>query len=245
MPKDRALKSNAIKEFSRFAHQYNQYNVIQAQVAEYLLSTLEPKYYPNIIDMGCGAGEVYKNLKNTSCTFDSFIAIDSSSEMLEEHPSCSAIEKKCENFNTLEAFHVFNLGKKDIFISSSALQWSKDLDFTFKHISQKALNIHVALFTSNTFKTLHQIAKLPSPIYSSQILESHISNYYQADYEIKSYRLYFKNKRAMFQYIKKSGVSGGEKRLSFKETKNLIQNYPLEYLEFEVLFVRGLNKRVN
>jgi len=239
MLKERDLKYNAIKEFSRFAHQYNQYNVIQAQVAKYLVSTLEVKQYDTIIDMGCGSGEIYKNLKNTSSTFDSFIAIDSSSEMLVLHPSCSQLEKRCENFNGQEAFVDVHLDENDIFISSSALQWSKDLDFTFNHISQKAPKIHLALFTSNTFKTLHDVANISSPIYSSQILESLISKYYKADYEIKNYRLYFENNKDMFTYIKKSGVSGGERRLSFKETKALIQNYPLDYLEFEVLFVRG------
>lgn len=43
----------------------------------------------------------------------------------------------------------------------------------------------------------------------------------------------------MFKYIKKSGVSGGEKQLSYKETKQLMHTYPLSYLEFEVLFVEG------
>jgi malonyl-CoA O-methyltransferase len=43
----------------------------------------------------------------------------------------------------------------------------------------------------------------------------------------------------MFNYIKKSGVSGGEKQLTYKQTKQLMKNYPLNYLEFEVLFVKA------
>jgi malonyl-CoA O-methyltransferase len=43
----------------------------------------------------------------------------------------------------------------------------------------------------------------------------------------------------MFRYIKKSGVSGGEKQLSYKETRHLMETYPLDYLEFEVLFVKA------
>jgi malonyl-CoA O-methyltransferase len=43
----------------------------------------------------------------------------------------------------------------------------------------------------------------------------------------------------MFKYIKKSGVSGGEKRLGYKEMKVLMELYPLNYLEFEVLFVEA------
>jgi len=239
VPKDRDLKSNAIKEFSRFAHEYNNYHTIQAQVATYLLSTLEKKSYHTIIDIGCGSGEVYKNSKALSLDFTRFIAIDSSSEMLALHPSDSSIEKQCKNFNTPHAFQNISSSEKDICISSSALQWSQNLDFTFSHIHKVSTNIHFALFTSNTFKTLHYTAKITSPIYSSEVLESCISKYYKAQYEIKNYKLYFENTKDMLVYIKKSGVSGGEKRLSFKETKELIQKYPLEYLEFEVLFVSG------
>jgi malonyl-CoA O-methyltransferase len=43
----------------------------------------------------------------------------------------------------------------------------------------------------------------------------------------------------MFRYIKKSGVSGGKKRLGYKEMKALMKHYPLDYLEFEVLFVEA------
>jgi len=44
----------------------------------------------------------------------------------------------------------------------------------------------------------------------------------------------------MFKYIKKSGVSGGEKKLSYKEIKKLINNYPLNYLEFEILVLKNI-----
>jgi malonyl-CoA O-methyltransferase len=49
----------------------------------------------------------------------------------------------------------------------------------------------------------------------------------------------------MFQYIKRSGVSGGEKQLGFKEIKVLMNSYPLDYLEFEVLFVNTVSHAKN
>lgn len=236
---DRVPKSKINKAFSRSAYQYNEYNVIQAQVATYLISTLETKAYHTIIDMGCGAGEVYANIQAQNITFKHFIALDFSTQMLAEHPENPKIQKQQVDFNQAEAFELCDTSKEDIFLSSSALQWSRDLDFTFSHIAQKASKIHLALFTSKTFETLHKTANISSPIYSVKVLEHLISKYYDAHYEIKSYKLYFDNVREMFAYIKKSGVSGGEKRLSFKETKELMKSYPLEYLEFEVLFVRG------
>ncbi|HSR73448.1 MAG TPA: methyltransferase domain-containing protein [Sulfurovum sp.] len=235
---------NVIQEFSRFAHKYDTYNVIQAEVARSLVEQLPNTRYTTIIDIGCGSGEVYKNLGKMDRTFDHFIALDSSEEMLQIHPSGHKIEKICADFNKPETFDTFSLEEPSLVISSSALQWSMDLDFTLSEISKKSTNAYFTLFTSNTFKTLHQTAKITSPIYSQSVLRSTIERYYDAAFEVKEYRLYFESVREMFNYIKKSGVSGGEKQLSYKQTKHLMESYPLDYLEFEVLFVKGRSLKV-
>ncbi len=231
--------SNAIGEFSRYAHEYDSYNVIQAEVAASLIEQLASSHFTTLMDMGCGSGEVYKNLEKHQVSFEHFIALDSSKEMLEIHPSDSKIEKICADFNKAETFEKFMLPDNSLFLSSSALQWSKDLDFTLSEISKKVTHAYVAIFTSNTFKTLHQTAEITSPIYSAEVLQKTISKYFDATFELKEYKLYFKSVQEMFNYIKKSGVSGGEKQLTYTQTKQLMQNYPLDYLEFEVLFVKA------
>ena len=70
-------------------------------------------------------------------------------------------------------------------------------------------------------------------------MRSTIEKYYRATFELKKYKLHFESVREMFNYIKKSGVSGGEKQLTYKQTKQLMKSYPLDYLEFEVLFVKA------
>ena len=231
--------SNVIQEFSRFAHEYDTYNVIQAEVAKSLVTQLPSSHYTTLIDIGCGSGEVYKNLEKNNVFFDHLIALDSSPEMLDIHPSGSKIEKICADFNRIQTFENFSLGHNTLVLSSSALQWSKDLDFTLSEISKKSSTGYFAIFTSNTFKTLHETAKITSPIYSADVLRATIEKYYHATFELKEYRLYFKSVREMFNYIKKSGVSGGEKQLTYKQTKQLMKRYPLAYLEFEVLFVKA------
>ena len=231
--------SNAVQEFSRYAHEYDTYNVIQAEVAASLVEQLPSDHFTTLMDMGCGSGEIYKNVVKKDLSFEHFIALDSSKEMLAIHPSGKKVEKICADFNKLETFEKFTLNEKSLFVSSSALQWSKDLDFTLFEISKKVTHAYFAFFTSNTFKTLHQTAQITSPIYSEEILKKTINKYYHAAFELKEYKLYFKSVREMFNYIKKSGVSGGEKQLTYKQTKALMQNYPLDYLEFEVLFVEA------
>jgi len=229
--------SNVIQEFSRFAHAYDTYNVIQAEVAKALVKQAPSLHYTTLLDMGCGSGEVYKNLEKNNFSFEHFIALDSSFEMLEVHPSGRKIEKICADFNSPKAFEAFSLKHPSLILSSSALQWSRDLDFTLSEISKKSSLACFAIFTSNTFKTLHQMAHIASPIYCESALKASINKYYKATFELKKYRLYFNTVREMFNYIKKSGVSGGEKKLTYRQTKQLMETYPLDYLEFEVLFV--------
>ena len=237
-------ESKAVKEFSRFAHQYNQYNMIQQEVAKALVAQLPMDDYATIVDIGCGSGEVYKNIEHCGQDFKEYIALDSSKEMLELHPSAPNIIKPQEDFNVSETYSHFHTDSKSILLSSSALQWSKELDFTIKQLSKKCKKAYFAIFTSGTFKTLHQIAKINSPIYTQQELQEVLKKYYDASFKTKVYRLDFENVRDMFRYIKKSGVSGGEKQLSYKETKHLMEHYPFKYLEFEVLFMDGVSKKV-
>ncbi len=237
--------SNVVKEFSRFADEYDNYNIIQAEVAKMLVEQLSSNTYSIIIDIGSGSGEVYKNIKRKNISFEQFVALDSSQEMLNIHPTGTNIKKICADFNLSSTFGMFTVKQNSVLFSSSALQWSEDLDFTLSRLSKKAARAHFAIFTSSTFKALHQVANITSPIYSEMELKETISKYYQATYETRKYSLHFDSVLDMFRYIKKSGVSGGEKKLSYKQMKHLMKVYMLDYLEFEVLFVKANSLQLN
>ena len=232
--------SKVIKEFSRFAHQYDKYSEIQAQVAKELVSNLPKKSFKSILDLGCGSGAVTKNLQESKIRYESLTAFDSSVAMLDIHPSADNIVKVCGDFNSSYFTGDLPQTQYDLLLSSSALQWSTDLDRTFAELSNLATSAYFAIFTSGTFKTLHELAKLNSPIYSAEFVEKSIEKHYsEVSFSLHSYTLSFDSVREMFRYIKKSGVSAGEKKLGFKETKHLMESYPLDYLEFEVLFVEA------
>jgi len=229
-----------MNEFSRFAHQYDQYNMIQTEVAHRLVSRLSGHTYKTVVDLGCGSGAIYHNMKQHKITYDSFIALDSAEEMLSIHPNDTKIQKLHANFNREDTYQKLHSKKDEVTLfSASALQWSKDLDFVFSHLASLATEAHFAIFTSGTFETLHKTAAINSPIYTKEKLQEVIERYYDAAFTLQSYRLEFKTVRDMFRYIKKSGVSGGEKKLSYQQMKRLMENYPLNYLEFEVLFVEA------
>jgi malonyl-CoA O-methyltransferase len=224
------------QEFSRFANDYNQYNIIQREVAKKLLSLLPKKEYKSIVDIGCGSGEIYKNIVANHIKFIEFTGVDISNEMLKLHPNSECITLVQDDFDRDERFDAL-ADNYDVVLSSSAIQWSSNLDATLKAISLLSSEFYLSIFTAETFHTLHEVADIKSPIYDTNELYQVIDRYFKASYETIEYRLYFDNTYDMLRYIKKSGTSGGERYLGYSETKRLIDSYPLSYLEFEVLFV--------
>jgi len=229
-----------VKEFSRFAEEYKKHNIIQEEVAKRLTLMLTEKSYLKVIDIGCGSGAVYNNLTNSGIYVNHFVALDFSEEMLKLHPSSPNIVKKCLDFNKQASFLEYKSKEFNILISASALQWSEDLPSVLKSISTLADNYYFAFFTSNTFKTLHKTANIDSPIYSKDFILKVLNQQFNSKVEVVEYRLDFSSVHEMLRYIKRSGVSGGSGQLSYKSMKQLMREYPLDYLEFEVMFVEAV-----
>ena len=231
-----------VKEFSRFAYEYDKYNVIQKEVAKRLISLVEKKNYNKILDLGAGDGAIYRNLIAQEIQFCKFVAFDFSEEMLSIHPENKSIKKVCHNFNMPNAFDDFKNNEFDLLISSSALQWSDNLFSVLSSISQLSSQFYFSFFTSNTFRTLHQTANIDSPIYSRRYLMNTLDKLFDYESETVLYKLHFPSVHEMLRYIKRSGVGGGVKQLSYKQTKDLISKYSLDYLEFEVIFIKVISK---
>ena len=225
-------------QFSKYAKDYKNHNIIQQIVAKSLVRELksQPK---RILELGCGSGQVYKHI---SWEIDFYKAIDFSSSMCELHPKGEKIEVKCFDFDTQEFLDEIKDNQYDIILSSSALQWSKDLSKIIKNLSFITNEINAVLFTSNTFKTIQNITKTKSPILDEESIKEAFSKYFKCDFETILYKLEFDNKKDLFDYIKKSGVSGGNSSLDFKDAKKLYKEYNLNYLEFEVIFVKTISK---
>ncbi len=226
---------NIEQEFSRFAHQYGQYNTIQNKVAQKLIDDISDKP-KRILDLGCGNGTI---LQKITWEYDMFMGIDFSQKMLDLHPKGEKIECRLGNFNEDSLFETLLKEKYDRIFSSSSLQWAEDLDTTLYQISQLNAPISLAIFTSNTFKTLLDTAGIASPLRCSDEVSYLVSQYFNCEIEIVKYELTFESVEDIFTYIKKSGVSGGRNVLGYKEIKKLMKDYPTKSLEFEVLFAKS------
>jgi len=221
-------------EFSKYAAHYGEYNVIQNKVAEKLLGfvTAKPK---RVLDLGCGSGALVKKI---DWNLEYFVGVDFASGMLELHPKAEHLECIYGNFNDATLFDHLRTSVFDYILSASALQWADDLEAVCKNIVSLNAPVALAIFTANTFQTLNKTATLQPLLRSREELKALQKKYFpDAKFEVVEYKLEFESVRDMFRYIKKSGVSGSRKLLSYKETKKLMAEYPLNYLEFEVVFI--------
>jgi malonyl-CoA O-methyltransferase len=223
------------EEFSRCASVYGECNVIQANVAQKLIkdTVANPT---RILDLGCGNGTLYSLV---DWEIEHFVGVDFSQEMLNHHPKGSSVELFLGDFNNSVLFETLRTETFERIYSASALQWADDLGGVFEQLSLFDTPMSLAIFTSGTFKTLYECAGLPPILKSSDEVIEIANRHFTAHYEIVHYVLDFDSVREMFRYIKRSGVSGGRRVLDFSQTKRLMEVYPLNYLEFEVVFIRS------
>jgi malonyl-CoA O-methyltransferase len=237
--------------FSKYANSYGEFSVIQKIVAKacvneivkYENANLHKKKVYNILDIGCGSGFVYKNIKkffdDSNIKFN-FYGVDDSANMLKLHPKQDNIHLHKLSFDNKEFIRFLNKNKFDYILSSSALQWSKNLDDLLEKIQKTnpKCKFSFGLFSSNTFKTIFNITKTKSPILGKNKIYEVFKNYNLVTH---NYNLEFDNKKTLFNYIKQSGVSGSFKKdLKYKKAKELYKKYDINYLEFECVYVDNL-----
>ena len=225
-------------EFSKHANEYNTYNIIQQLVAKSIVRDIKNKP-KRVLELGSGSGQIYKNI---SWDLDFYKAIDFSPSMCALHPKANNVIVKCFDFDSQEFIDSIKNDNYDLILSASALQWSKDLKKIVQTLSLISKEMNVALFTSNTFKTIQKLSNKKSPILDIDTIKEAFLQYCNCEFEVFNYNLEFDNKKDLFNYIKKSGVSGGANKLSFKESKVLLKEYDLNYLEFEVIFIKAFSK---
>jgi len=225
--------SSACHEFSRYAAEYGSRNVIQRHVADKLITSTSDQP-SRILDLGCGNGTLYSLI---DWEVERFVGVDFSEQMLEHHPKSENVELVLGNFNDPALFEKLRGEHFDHIYSASALQWAEDLDRVIESLASLNTPMSLAIFTAGTFKTLHEYAEVTPLLRSSDEVMAIAEKHLDARFEVLHYTLEFDSVREMFRYIKRSGVSGGRRVLDFAQTKRLMETYPLNYLEFEVVFI--------
>ncbi len=230
---------NIQKAFSLNAAAYEQVNIIQKRVVDELLSHVDDT--PEcMLDIGCGSGGVYRALGwSPAC----FVGMDFADGMLARHPQADNVTLLKRDFNTQDAFKDLDAFAFERIISASALQWADDLDGVLANIAALKAPVSLAIFTANTFKTLYQTASLPPLLRSKEETVRLLEKHFQGNIEVLEYTLTFSSVREMFRYMKQSGVGAGRNVLGYKAMKQLMQTYPLEYLEYEIVLLHEKQPR--
>lgn len=225
-------------EFSKYADQYGNYNIIQEKVVRKLLNDLQEQPR-RILDLGCGKGALFSAI---DWDVEHFVGVDFAPGMLELHPkegdNVEVLECVYGDFNDVTLFEQLSYNDFDRIFSASALQWADDLENVFRNIAYLKKPVSLAIFSGSTFKTLFETAGVKPLLRSSDEVEELAKRYFNAKIKIVQYQLAFDSVREMFRYIKRSGVSGNRNLLGYKEMKTLMNSYPLDYLEFEVVFIQ-------
>lgn len=219
------------KAFSRSSESYSQTNYVQQDVAKRLVSIFKERKPKSIIDIGAGAGAIYLNI---DWKLDNFLAIDFSKDMLKHHPLDFNITKQRADFDSTIFWRDIDFQKFDAIVSSSALQWSRDLQTIFQNLSQLDKPHYLSIFTDRTFNEIHRELNIKSPIYSKRDILKFTSKY---SYEVLDYKLTFPSRLEALKYIKRSGVSGGEKRVQTKDIKSFIEKRGEFQLSLQVILL--------
>jgi len=221
------------REFSQNARAYDEVNVIQKKVAQRLLERITDAP-ERMLDIGCGNGTIFKRI---DWQLKHFVGMDFAEGMLALHPQAPHITLLQKDFNDPDAFDNVAGLHFDRIVSASALQWAKDLNATLAAIAALNTPVSLAIFTSNTFKTLYETAELPPILRDREEVTTLLEKHFDGELEILHYTLAFDSVREMFRYMKKSGVGAGRNVLRYKEMKRIMQTYPHDHLEYEIVLL--------
>lgn len=253
--------SNAKHSFNKMSHSYAKNCALQNEVAKVLVEFCDDFLCDShkIIDLGAGSGNIAKNLGDKQIDF--FLAIDNAPNMIALHPQnlphIARIKRLCCDFEDYDFSD-----ECDLVLSSSALQWAKDLDLLFKRLvdsaqkSQKSSESHLdshdsrskdsppkrfafAIFTSESLRELHAFLGTASPLKSATEILTIAQKYFCVESKAQRFTLNFSTRDEFLAYLKNGGLLGGG-NLSFAQKKRLRFGAPFLSADFEVLFLKGV-----
>ncbi|WP_028775753.1 malonyl-ACP O-methyltransferase BioC [Shimazuella kribbensis] len=242
--------SKVRRQFSNAAKSYDQFAVIQNQMATKLVKDATEKGdFKRILEVGCGTGNVTQKLLHAfpEAMID---AVDLSSEMIK------IAQKKCRADKRLR-FFVCDIEKRndsiqneryDCIISNATFQWLKQPQSTISklvHLLQPNGSLLVATFGPKTFielkKTFVQVEKelqLPRqkhqlPMYSlGELRQMFCENgLHMQHMEEKTDPIWYESSREFLYSVKSVGASYSKNKLSLGKTNQLMKRVLIRYDE--------------
>lgn len=228
-----------LNSFDKQAHLYAQSSLIQSQVIEILLRSLELTTIHRVIDIGCGSGSVAVQLDALGLQIENFYGLDISQEMLHHHP------KKMKNISNVtlicEDFEAFIFEKYDVIFAASSLQWAKNLEVLLSKLAKSSPVVRFAIHTNKSLDAVHRFLGTSSPLRSAECLKDILEKYFEGKIWIEKLERNFSTREEFLTHLKGSGLLGGGV-LNYSQAKYFRNNIPYQKAEYEVLMFAGISK---
>lgn len=224
-------------QFDRYALSYSKNRDIQDEIAKKLLSKLPKEDYKKVIDIGCGDGALFELCGDGK---EIFVGVDASPKMCNLHEKRGGCVVLQGDFD--DSSFVTDISRRfekfDLLLSSSALQWSKDIDSSICALSGLSDKFAISIFTRGTFSSVREFLGVGSFLPTSSEFESAIGGFVVDEFWVESFKKEFESSKDAVRYIKYTGVSGGGNKINYQEAKRLYESGP-KTLEFEVAYAVG------
>ncbi|MCH5585218.1 malonyl-ACP O-methyltransferase BioC [Shimazuella sp. AN120528] len=240
----RVNKSLVARRFDRSSSTYDQYAVIQKQIAHRLLQTLDKCNQPirRICEIGCGTGYL-TNLLIQKYPDAELTAIDLAPKMIETakrnipHPNIHW------HTGDAEDVHAYLSGKYDLIISNATIQWlsnSKETIMSWGKALQPNGVLLASTFGIDTFQELTNLfQKLEKKQADQHHLTMHPSTFWKKLWELAGLtsvnvqenreKVSYSNCRSFLRNIKATGANYSVSQSSSLANHLLLKNVMEEY----------------
>lgn len=224
------------KQFKKSIDVYEQHAVVQAIMADKLISALPLGDYTSILELGCGSGVLTRKLIQ-KVRFDKYYAND----IVEK--SKVYIDKILQDYVFLggNALRLQVNGKFNLIISNALFQWfdnlEKSLDY-FKTFLNKDGIIAFTTFSPDNFKEINVLTGLTLEYKSideiREILDKNFEIKYLENFE---YTMHFQNPLEVLVHMKNTGVNAlSSKPLGIKDIKIFCDNYKASFPDLTLTY---------
>lgn len=247
------MKDKIKNNFSKAAKSYDKNAVVQLKIIKRLIKKLPKKSYLNILEIGCGTGNLTEilaeNFKEGKIT-----AVDISEGMIKI--AKEKVNSERVNFIVSDIEELIIKEKYDLIISTSTFQWIENLEGLFLKLNNnlnKAGVLAFSTFLEGTFKELdnsinivlekNNIGVRQNRNYLTfEKLNEIIENNFQGNKKnfIKNqYNEYFHSSLEFLKSVKGIGANSSElqRYITPKITKEIITSYDKLYREDDFIVV--------
>jgi len=235
------LDKNLVKsKFFKSLATYDNNALVQAKMAEKLVSLIKKKDFENIIEIGSYTGLLTKNIIR-NFNFSSYLAldiIDSFDCIKNLSPKIRFLKKDIEDFIPKEKF--------DLIISNASLQWCNDFEKTvskLKSMSKTNSLIAFSIFDKDNLFEIKDVFKIGLDYKSKEELKEIFLDSGFRNFKIFSEHqvLKFASPKEVLKHLKLTGVNSlSQKKMSYREIKEKLDLLDKKYgnkITYSILYI--------